>query len=94
MAFYVAALAACGSATLCFILRLRKHRTALQPHQRLPGQWVSIVNYLALHRELRRDPYAGTAHMLAFYGFFILFLGTCLVFLEHRTPLHFFYGRI
>ena len=32
-------------------------------------------------------------HLLTFYGFVILFAGTCLVFLEYDTPLHFFYGE-
>ena len=36
------------------------------------------------------DRYAGIAHLLMFYGFSVLFIGTCLVFLEHDTPLHFY----
>ena len=43
-------------------------------------------------QEIRRDRYAGIAHLLVVYGFLILFWGTCLVFLEHDTPLHFYYG--
>jgi len=53
---------------------------------------LSGVKYLTFHRQLLEDRFAGIAHLLMFYGFSILFIGTCLVFLEHDTPLHFFYG--
>ena len=39
------------------------------------------------------DAYSGLMHRLILWGFLILFMGTTLVFLEDRTPLHFFYGR-
>jgi len=94
--FYVAAFAACGIAAMIFIRRLGQYRRAKQsqPRARSTAASVwSVVEYLTFHKELRRDRYAGMAHMLMFYGFFILFIGTCLVFLEHDTPLHFFYGR-
>jgi Fe-S oxidoreductase len=51
-----------------------------------------MIGYAVSHKLLLKDPYAGIAHLLTFYGFAILFAGTCLVFLEHQTPLHFFYG--
>lgn len=35
---------------------------------------------LPFHAKLLVDPYAGIAHMLVFYGFLVLFAGTCLVF--------------
>lgn len=39
------------------------------------------------HRRLFRDPAAGWAHLLTFYGFLALFIGTCLVFVHDRvTP--------
>ena len=57
------------------------------------GFILAICTYLASHRQLLRDRKAGIAHLLTFYGFLILFIGTCIVFLEHQTPLHFFYGR-
>lgn len=65
----------------------RGARTALLP------ALGSVLAYLTFHRELRRDRYAGIAHLLTFYGFAVLFAGTCLVFLEHQTPLEFFHGR-
>ena len=59
----------------------------------LPARVGEVIRYLTFHQELLRDRRAGIDHLLVFYGFFILFIGTCLVFLEHDTPLHFFYGR-
>jgi AhpD family alkylhydroperoxidase len=59
----------------------------------------SVIAYLTFHKQLRRDRYAGTAHMLMFYGFFILFIGTCLVAAEDygqklmKVEHLFFYGR-
>ncbi|RIK72150.1 MAG: hypothetical protein DCC67_19660 [Planctomycetota bacterium] len=94
-AFYATALAALGWAAWLFWRRLALHRSGRQscaPPDRRP-QWTSLWGYLALHCQLRRDPWAGWAHLLAFYGLVILFIGTCLVFLEHDTPLHFYYGR-
>ena len=34
----------------------------------------------------------GLAHVAIFWGFFVLFVGTNLVFLEHSTPLSFLHG--
>jgi Fe-S oxidoreductase len=60
----------------------------LRPAARLGA----VLSYLTFHRELRRDRFAGLAHLLTVYGFAVLFAGTCLVFLEHDTPLDFFHG--
>lgn len=95
--FYALALVACGFALLSFWKRIRSYRRAgpaspcvvrITVRERI-GRGV---RYVVLHEQLRRDPYAGWSHLLVVYGFFILFVGTCLVFLEHDTPLHFYYG--
>jgi Fe-S oxidoreductase/nitrate reductase gamma subunit len=95
VAFYIAAFAACGFAVYRFVRRFMQYRqsraTRKMPHPIGPSL-RHVLDYLAFHRQLRRDPYAGAAHMMMFYGFVILFIGTCLVALEHDTPLHFFYG--
>lgn len=42
------------------------------------------------HRKLFRDRWAAVAHLLIFYGFLVLFIGTCLVFVHDRlVPLLF-----
>jgi len=95
--FYVAALAAWAVAVILFGRRFLRQRRGRPPElgerrQSLGAGMGGIVSYLAFHRQLLRDTYAGIAHLLTFYGFLVLFIGTCLVFLEHDTPLHFFYG--
>jgi Fe-S oxidoreductase/nitrate reductase gamma subunit len=90
--FYVLVFAACGLATLVFLRRIGRYRQARRASRR-SWSFGSLVRYLLFHEQIRRDRYAGLAHMLMFYGFSILFAGTCLVFLQHQTPLDFFYGR-
>lgn len=97
LTFYIAAALACSYAAFAFWKRVRSDRTSLAPADPAPtSDWNTrisrIVRYLVFHEQLRRDPYAGWSHLLVVYGFFILFVGTCLVFLEHDTPLHFYYG--
>jgi Fe-S oxidoreductase/nitrate reductase gamma subunit len=93
--FYVTTALACGTAAVGFWRRTKLHaagRRSSSGTTRRSGDWKSVVEFLLFHREMRRDPFAGWAHLLTFYGFAVLFVGTCLVFLEHDTPLHFYYG--
>jgi Fe-S oxidoreductase/nitrate reductase gamma subunit len=97
--FYVCVATACTLSAVQFGLRLLKHRRGrvrLEPSQTssqsMSSRTRSLTKYLFFHEQLLRDRYAGIAHLLLFYGFVILFIGTTLVFLEHDTPLHFFYG--
>ena len=97
VAFYTAAFAACGFAGLVFIRRFLQYRQGRPAAPERPAKTFgnvagNLIGYLLFHKELLRDRAAGIAHLLVFYGFLILFIGTCLVFLEHDTPLHFFYG--
>jgi len=95
-AFYVLAWAACGWAVLRLMRRASSRLHGLRPAQPPPAlgaRLLSIARYLLFQQPLRRERFAGIAHLLVTYGFFILFVGTALVFLEHQTPLHFFYGR-
>jgi len=95
--FYVLALGACLWAGFALALRFRQHCQGRPDPCRESANWavrvVAVMRHLSFHHQLLRDRYAGVAHLLLFYGFFVLFIGTCLVFLEHNTPLHFFYGR-
>ena len=104
-AFYVAVSIALGVATLAFIRRGMQWRrgggrvSSRGERPRSPGaRIVEVIRYLAFHRELRRDRFAGAAHMLMFYGFFVLFIGTCIVAAEDygrlllRLERVFFYG--
>src|SRR5262249_19287597 len=97
-AFYLLVFFAVAIAAVTVAARLRKHRLGRPAERRRPGvaSWCAAIRettvYLMFHEKLLEDRLAGTAHLLTFYGFLILFWGTCLVFLEHDTPLHFFYG--
>jgi Fe-S oxidoreductase/nitrate reductase gamma subunit len=97
-AFYVAVFLACGLTVGLFLRRWRRFRhrqragTGLWQQRSLLAGVREVISYLTFHQQLLRDRYAGLAHLLMFYGFVVLFIGTCLVFLEHDTPLHFFYG--
>jgi Fe-S oxidoreductase len=94
-AFYASILAACGWAALVLIRRASARHRARRPTQSplpLGERLLSIARYLVFQEPLRRDRFAGIAHLLVVYGFFILIVGTTIVFLEHQTPLHFFYG--
>ncbi|MCZ6777443.1 MAG: (Fe-S)-binding protein [Acidobacteria bacterium] len=97
VAFYGVTFAACGVAAVQFLRRLSRYRrarpeTRQAEHRSFTAGLGSVVRYLTFHEQLLRDRYAGIAHLSMFYGFVILFVGTCLVFLEHSTPLHFFHG--
>ncbi|MEE9229427.1 MAG: (Fe-S)-binding protein [Acidobacteriota bacterium] len=98
VAFYIVVFVACGLAAYALLRRARQRRRSKdvppEPdhHRSRIARIGSVLSYLTFHRELLRDRYAGLAHLLMFYGFCILFAGTCLVFLEHSTPLHFFHG--
>lgn len=66
-----------------------------KPAERVPslGQAArNVVSWIAGSGKMARDPYAGLMHWLILWGFIILFIATTIVFLEHQTPLHFFYG--
>ena len=94
--FYLLVASAVAWALLGIVSRVRKQQRAFgakaEPKPSLGHRLLSIVRYLAFHERLLEDRYAGIAHLLVFYGFAILFAGTCIVFLESETPLHFFYG--
>lgn len=100
ISFYAAVTMACVWSFVQFYLKFARHRRGraepTKPESRqitLAHRVLSGLSYVVFHRQLMRDRYAGIAHILLFYGFTVLFIGTCLVFLEHDTPLHFFYGQ-
>jgi len=95
-AFYALAVGALGWAAVALLRRALVRRRARRPAEPPPPigeRLIAIARYLVFQEPLRRDRFAGIAHLLITYGFFILFVGTSIVFLEHQTPLHFFYGR-
>jgi Fe-S oxidoreductase/nitrate reductase gamma subunit len=93
-AFYALALGALGWAAVALLRRASARHRARCPAEPPPlgERLLAIARYLVFQEQLRRERFAGIAHLLVTYGFFVLFVGTSIVFLEHQTPLHFFYG--
>jgi Fe-S oxidoreductase/nitrate reductase gamma subunit len=52
----------------------------------------SVLGWLFNRSKMPRDRWAALMHSLILWGFIVLFIGTTLVFLEHQTALHFYYG--
>ncbi|TDI47659.1 MAG: 4Fe-4S dicluster domain-containing protein [Acidobacteria bacterium] len=89
--FYGVIFAAYASSAVIFVQRFRERRGATTaPSDR--ARVLDVIKYLTFHQKLLEDRFAGIAHLCTFYGFVALFMGTSIVFLEHSTPLHFFYG--
>lgn len=51
-----------------------------------------LTEYLATHRKVRRDAYAGWMHALIFWGFFVLLFATTLVGIQHHGHIVFLTG--
>src|SRR5213592_3746579 len=54
-----------------------------------PARARRLADQVLAHRRVRRRNYAGKMHLLLFYGFAVLFLGTCIVAVEHYGALLF-----
>src|SRR5687768_9004904 len=82
-AFYLTAGVACTLAGVCFVRRMRRYRhgspqgVAEQPRRSWWRSIATLLSYVTFHHQLLRDRYAGIAHLLMFYGFSVLFIGTC-----------------
>jgi len=58
----------------------------------LPRRIAYFLDQVFTQPRLRHEPSSGLMHLLIFWGFLILFVGTELVALEHDTPLAFYHG--
>ena len=84
--FYVLGYAAIGIFFYGVYLQIRKYRrgAALQLDGGLWSRFTDMVAIVLRHSTVaRRDPAAGAAHRLIFYGFVLLFLGTATITLEY-----------
>ncbi len=52
-----------------------------------PARARQLFDQVFLHRRVRRRTFAGSMHLLLFYGMGVLFLGTCVVAVEHYGAL-------
>jgi Fe-S oxidoreductase/nitrate reductase gamma subunit len=91
---YIGSFLALGISAFRLYRRVRVWKAG-KPHsvETSPGQALANVIGWAVNRsKMPRDPFAAWMHSLILWGFIILFIGTTMVFLEHQTPLHFYYG--
>jgi Fe-S oxidoreductase len=84
--FYALGYTAIGVFCYGVYVQIRKYRrgAALQPEGGLWSRFTDMVAIVLRHSTIaRRDPAAGAAHRLIFYGFVLLFLGTATITLEY-----------
>jgi Fe-S oxidoreductase len=84
--FYALGYTAIGVFCFGVYVQIRKYRrgAALQPEGSLWSRFTDMVAIVLRHSTIaRRDPAAGAAHRLIFYGFVLLFLGTATITLEY-----------
>jgi len=85
---------------LIFTVRLGWHARRWLRGRRRPSSGYNdlwrrirhVVTQVFAQPRLLRAPAAGFAHLLIFWGFLVLFVGTVLIAIEHHTPLSFFHG--
>lgn len=71
--------------------RLWKRGTTSEPRNWLAGL-ARLVDYLAGHRKIGADRFAGIMHWLVFWGFIVLLIATTLVGIQHHFQLIFLTG--
>jgi Fe-S oxidoreductase/nitrate reductase gamma subunit len=89
--FYLLALL---SAAVCLYgvyrrVRLWRQGRPTPPVKDWPARMKSLLVQVVGHRRTRRRPYAGKMHMGIFFGMLALFIGTCIVGVEHYGALLF-----
>lgn len=95
--FYAAALLTVASiawATYAAVAKYRRgQRGAPGGGGGRPDPWGALRRIAGNVTVGRRNLLVGVAHFALFWGFLVLFAGTCILTIETDTPLHFFYGR-
>ena len=84
--FYALGYTAIGIFCYGVYVQIRKYRrgAALQLEGSLWSRFADMIAIVLRHSTIaRRDPAAGAAHRLIFYGFVLLFLGTATITLEY-----------
>ena len=98
--FYLLGFGAIGVFGYGTWVQIRKYRRGrpLESALALGPRFLDMVRTVLTHRTIvRRDPAAGRAHRLIFFGFVLLFLGTATITLEYDvleplTGLRFWHG--
>jgi len=72
--------------------RWMQGRDALFAWNRIPERLLRVFSQVLGQAKLLRESYRGFAHLLVFWGFVVLFIGTVILTIDEDTPLRFFYG--
>lgn len=94
--FYAAAFLTIASLLWAVYAAVAKYRRGSQGQSeggRRPDPWRALARVAGNVTIGRRHLLVGVAHFALFWGFLVLFAGTCILTLETDTPLHFWYGR-
>ncbi|MBK6930963.1 MAG: (Fe-S)-binding protein [Saprospirales bacterium] len=84
--FYLVAFASIGVFLYGFWRRYQKYRRGrpVERFNQLGRRFIKALGIMAKNSTVfKRDPYAGAAHWMIFWGFVVLFIGTCIVALDH-----------
>lgn len=93
--FYVLSVLTIGVFVYGFYVQARRWmqgRDALFAWDRIPERLWRVFRQVLGQAKLLRESYRGFSHLLAFWGFVVLFIGTVILTIDEDTPLHFFYG--
>ncbi len=86
VAFYVVGLSTSAFFLYGFWNRYKKYRRGADAGRfnQLGGRFFKALALMATNRTVfKRDAYAGAAHWMIFWGFVVLFIGTCIVAFDH-----------
>lgn len=64
-------------------VRMWRQGTPVPPIMDWPKRLKTLLEQVLAHRRVRRRNYAGKMHLGLFFGFLLLFIGTCIVAVEH-----------
>ncbi len=84
--FYLVAFASIGVFLYGFWRRYQKYKRgrAAERFYNIGGRFIKALGIMAKNSTVfKRDSYAGAAHWMIFWGFVVLFIGTCIVALDH-----------
>jgi len=84
--FYIVSLATVAFFLFGFWRRYKKYKQGRDAGRfnNLGGRFFKALSTMTTNATVfKRDAYAGTAHWMIFWGFIVLFIGTCIVALDH-----------
>jgi Fe-S oxidoreductase/nitrate reductase gamma subunit len=70
-------------------IRLWRHGTAANRSDSMVKRVKGVIQYIFGHWRVLKDLYPGIMHTLIFWGFVLLFIGTCVEAFDHYSGLHF-----